>query len=65
MALAGKIFKEEKDILYRRGEIKGIEKGRYEEALEIAFELKKDKFPVEKIAKYTGLSIEEIQSLQK
>ncbi|ACU03966.1 hypothetical protein [Pedobacter heparinus] len=63
MALVGKIFKEEKDILYRRGEIKGEIKGRYEEAMEIALEMKKDKFPIEKIAKYTGLTIEEIQAL--
>ncbi|ACU03975.1 Rpn family recombination-promoting nuclease/putative transposase [Pedobacter heparinus] len=61
MALVGKIFKEEKDILYRRGEIKG----RYEEALEIALEMLVNKYPIEEIIKLTKLSKEEIQSLQK
>ena len=37
--------------------------GRHEEALEIAREMKKDKFPIEQIAKLTKLTIEEIKAL--
>ena len=39
------------------------EKGRHEEALIIALEMKKDGFPVAQIAKLTKLSIEEIEKL--
>jgi predicted transposase/invertase (TIGR01784 family) len=72
-------FKKEKDPFYQdgvkigrekgreegieKGREEGIEKGRHVEALEIAYEMKKDKFPVEKIAKLTKLSVEEIESL--
>ncbi|MDR6786121.1 putative transposase/invertase (TIGR01784 family) [Pedobacter africanus] len=41
----------------------GREEGRHVEALEIAAEMKKDKFPIETISKLTKLSIEEIQAL--
>ncbi|MDR3695028.1 PD-(D/E)XK nuclease family transposase [Mucilaginibacter sp.] len=41
----------------------GIEKGRHEEALNIARELKKDRLATEFIAKTTKLSIEEIENL--
>lgn len=41
----------------------GEAKGRHEEALEIAFEMKKDQFPMETIAKLTKLPIEEIAKL--
>lgn len=51
----------------REGEQNGIEKGikqgRHVEAIEIAREMKKDKFATEKIAKLTKLSIKEIESL--
>ena len=40
------------------------QEGRHEEAVEIALAMKKDKFPVEQIAKLTKLSIEEIKALQ-
>ncbi|SMC44930.1 RpnC/YadD family protein [Pedobacter africanus] len=43
----------------------GIAEGRHEEALEIAREMKKDKFPTETIAKLTKLSIKEIEELKK
>lgn len=56
-------FKVEKDPFYQDGVKIGRKKGRREEALEIAQEMKKDKFPVEKIAKFTKLSVEEIVSL--
>lgn len=39
------------------------QEGRHEEALEIALEMKKDKFPIEKIAKLTKLTIKEIEAL--
>ena len=46
---------------------KGIQKGeaigRHAEALEIAREMKKDKFPIEKIAKLTKLTLKEIEAL--
>ncbi len=44
---------------------KGIEKGRHEEALEIAREMKKDQFPVDKIIKITKLTIQEIEALDQ
>ncbi|RZJ99238.1 MAG: hypothetical protein EOO43_27140 [Flavobacterium sp.] len=48
-------FKIERDTLYKWG--------RKAEALEIAREMKKDKFPIETIAKLTKLSIEEIEAI--
>ena len=56
-------FKKEKDPFYQDGVKIGREKGRHEEALEIAYEMKKEKFPVERIAKFTKLSVEVIESL--
>lgn len=50
-----KFFKEEKDPLFRRGEAKG--------KMEIALEMKKEGIPVEQIAKFTKLSVEEINKL--
>ncbi|WP_316812259.1 hypothetical protein [Pedobacter heparinus] len=63
MALTGKIFKEEKDILYIRGEMKGQEKGEHKKAVEIAKNFKELGVAIEDIAKGTGLSIEEIEAL--
>lgn len=40
----------------------GEEKGRQDEALEIAHEMKKDKFSAEKIVKLTQLSIKDIEN---
>ncbi|MBB5436597.1 putative transposase/invertase (TIGR01784 family) [Pedobacter sp. AK017] len=60
-------WKKERDVLYKWGQEDGIQtgkaKGRHEEALAIAREMKKDKFPIDKIAKLTKLSIEEIEQL--
>ncbi|MDR6784533.1 hypothetical protein [Pedobacter africanus] len=42
---------------------KGEAKGRHDEAVEIASEMKKDKFPVETISKLTKLTIKEIEAL--
>jgi len=50
-----KFFKIENDPFFRQGEAKG---GR-----EIAIEMKKEGIPVEQIAKFTKLSIEEIAGL--
>jgi predicted transposase/invertase (TIGR01784 family) len=47
----------------QKGIKEGEAKGRHEEALEIAREMKNDQFPIEKIAKLTKLSIEEIEAL--
>mgnify|MGYP003913233237 CR=1 FL=1 len=67
MALTGKIFVEEKDILYIRGEIKGEIrgeiKGEHKKALEVAQELKKEGCSSSFIAKITKLSIQEIEAL--
>lgn len=41
----------------------GREQGRIEALKEIAYSLKKDGMPIEKIVEYTGLTIEEIESL--
>jgi predicted transposase/invertase (TIGR01784 family) len=38
-------------------------KGRMAEKAEIARELKSDGMPIEKVARFTGLTIEEIESL--
>lgn len=54
-----KFFKEERDPLFQRGEAKGM----VEKATSIAAEMKKDGLPVEQIAKFTGLSFEQIEKL--
>ncbi|QEC80439.1 Rpn family recombination-promoting nuclease/putative transposase [Mucilaginibacter ginsenosidivorax] len=41
----------------------GMERGKYEEAIAIASEMKKEGFPAVQIAKFTKLSIEEIEKL--
>ncbi len=51
------------DYAVSTAEAKGIEKGKHEEALTIARELKKEGLTIEFIAKTTKLSIEEIESL--
>lgn len=48
-------WKLERDPLYKWGKQKG--------ALEIAREMKKDKFPIETIAKLTKLPVKEIEAL--
>jgi len=63
MALVGKIFKEEKDILYRRGEIMGEMRGEHKKAVEMALKLKARNTLVDEIAELTGLSKKEIQTL--
>ncbi|SMC59271.1 hypothetical protein SAMN04488524_1363 [Pedobacter africanus] len=51
------------DKFKKEGIAEGEAKGRHDEALEIAREMKKDKFPVETIAKLTKLTIQEIEAL--
>jgi len=46
-----------------KGIEKGIEKGKHEEAVTIAKEMKKDGLPLAQISKFTKLSIEEIEKL--
>ena len=55
----------ENSIAYaeEKAEERGIEKGRHEEALDIARKMKTDGIPVAQIAKFTTLSIEEIEKL--
>ena len=59
MALTGKIFVEEKDILYIRGEIKGEHK----KALEMGLKMKMNGEPLSKIMEYTELQVQEIEAL--
>ncbi len=47
----------------RKGEEKGFEKGRKKEKISIARSMKADSMPIETIAKYSGLSIDEINEL--
>ncbi len=47
------------------GERKGLEKGEKKKALEFARKLLKRNRPIEEIAEYTGLSVEEIQNLTR
>ncbi|MCP5496345.1 MAG: hypothetical protein H7A23_17500 [Leptospiraceae bacterium] len=42
---------------------KGMEKGKIEKTMEIAKEMKQNNEPIEKIVRYTGLAIEEIEKL--
>jgi predicted transposase/invertase (TIGR01784 family) len=44
-----------------KGIEKGIEKGEYKKALDIAREMKKDGLPLAQIVKFTKLSVKEIE----
>jgi len=46
-----------------KGKKEGLEEGEKKKALEMAKAMKKDGEPIEKIEKYTQLSIEEIKNL--
>ena len=54
---------EEKLLDRQDGYDEGLEVGQKEKARETASKMKEDNIPVEAIAKYTGLSIEEIEKL--
>lgn len=47
----------------KEGREKGIKEGKVKKSIEVAKEMKTDGFSLEKIARYTGLSIEEIKKL--
>ena len=47
----------------QKGIEKGIQKGKREEAIAIAREMKKEGIPAEQIARFTKLSVEEIEKL--
>ena len=47
----------------KRGEKRGLNKGKYLEKLEIAKNLLRDKMSIDSISKYTGLSINQIKSI--
>jgi len=51
------------EFLLDQAEKKGKQEGKYEEAIAIAREMKADGIPIEQIAKFTKLSIEEIKRL--
>ena len=46
-----------------KGMAQGLEKGRSEERMETARKMKADGMPAELIVKYTGLTVEDINSL--
>ena len=56
-------FREENDPFFKRGEARGEARGSLARAVAIAIEMRKDGIPVEQIAKFTKLSIEEIEKL--
>jgi len=51
------------DYAVSTAEAKGIEKGKHEEALSIAREMKREGMPINQISKFTKLSVEEIEHL--
>ena len=51
------------DTAYMKGEQKGLEKGREEEKFSMARRMKADGLPIETIAKYTGLTVDEVNAL--
>lgn len=51
------------EFLLDRAKKEGIEQGEYKKSLAIAREMKNDGIPLNQIAKFTKLSIEEIESL--
>jgi len=61
------VYRQQQDS-FEKGEIKGIQKGIQkglkEGKLEIAQTILKEKLPIDQISKLTGLSVEEIKSLQ-
>jgi predicted transposase/invertase (TIGR01784 family) len=62
MAEWQEIFKQEGR---EEGKEEGIEQGREETQKQVAIELLKDGHPIELVAKYVKLPIEEIEKLQK
>ena len=52
------------EFLLDRAEKKGKLEGKHENALAIALEMKKEGMPIDQIAKFTKLSIEEIEKLK-
>ena len=58
-----KFFKEEKDPFFRRGEARGIEKGREEGIKQTALKMKESGLEIGLIANITGLSVDEIEKL--
>ena len=52
------------DKAEKRGLEKGLEKGERAKAIAIARDMKKDDLPLEQIAKFTKLSIKEIEKLK-
>jgi len=51
------------DYAVSTAEARGMEKGEYKKALDIAREMKKDGLPLAQISKFTKLSVEEIEKL--
>ncbi|QEC80323.1 Rpn family recombination-promoting nuclease/putative transposase [Mucilaginibacter ginsenosidivorax] len=51
------------DYARQEGMEKGMEKGEYKKAMDIAREMKKDGLPLAQISKFTKLSVEEIEKL--
>jgi predicted transposase/invertase (TIGR01784 family) len=51
------------DYAVSTAEARGMEKGEYKKALDIAREMKKDGLPLAQISKFTKLSVQEIEKL--
>ncbi len=54
-----------KRLFIKEGERKGIEKGSNERARETALRMLEDGMPIESVAKYSGLTVDEVRELSK
>ena len=65
METVSKFFREEKDFLYRKGEIKGVEKGREEKEIEVVTKLITESgFSDEQAASTVGVSVSFVKSVR-
>jgi predicted transposase/invertase (TIGR01784 family) len=62
MALDESYFAREREIL-NKGRREALQEGRQEVSAEVALNMLKESFPVEMIARVTGLTLEQIQVL--
>lgn len=57
------IKKQEREKGKQEGKLEGLQEGKYKSMLSIAAEMKKEGFPIDKIAQFTKLSIQEIKQI--
>ena len=60
----GNVLNTAKEEGRKEGRKEGIEEGEKRKSMEMALRMREDGMPLEVIAKYTGLSVEEIQNLK-